>query len=124
MPRLRRDDEAPPAIAESGWRFHHIGIPTQTPRPGEIHLPALKMSVSGFETSPYGIQWMRFDDDAPYPDIVKTVPHVAFEVDDMAEALAGKEVLISPNCPSAGVTVAVIVDDGAPLELLQFDRRK
>ncbi|MGP8172918.1 MAG: VOC family protein [Terracidiphilus sp.] len=118
----RQDHEAPSAIAVKGWRYHHIGIPTQTPRPGEIHLPHLKIHVAGFETSPYGIQWMRFDADAPYPEMVKTVPHVAFEVDDLAAALEGKEILTPPNSPSEGVTVAMIVDNGAPVELLEFAR--
>ena len=78
------------------------------------------MYVSGFESSPYGVQWMRFDADAPFPEIVKSVPHVAFEVDDLAAALEGKEILIQPNCPSEEVTVAIIIDNGAPVELLEF----
>ena len=60
------------------------------------------------------------DKDAPFPDTVKSLPHVAFEVDDLARALEGKEVLVEPNCPSPGVTVAMIIDDGAPIELLEF----
>jgi hypothetical protein len=116
----RQDHEAPSAIAVNGWRYHHIGIPTQTPRPGEQHLPELKIHVSGFESSPCGIQWMRYDADAPYLEIVKTVPHVAFEVDDLAAALEGKEILTPPNSPSEGVTVAMILDHGAPVELLEF----
>jgi hypothetical protein len=63
---------------------------------------------------------MRFDADAPYPEIVKTLPHVAFEVDDLAAALEGKEILTPPNSPSKGVTVAMILDHGAPVELLEF----
>ena len=117
---VRRDHEAPSAIAADGWRYHHLGIPTHAPRPGEQHVPELKIHVAGFETSPYGIQWMRFDPDAPYPEIVMTVPHVAFEVDDLAAALEGKEILIAPNSPSEGVTVAMILDDGAPVELMEF----
>jgi hypothetical protein len=120
MVPARLDHEAPRAVSVEGWRFHHIGIPTSTPRAGERYLADLKMHVSGFESSPYGVQWMRFDADAPFPDIIKTVPHVAFEVDDLAAALEGKAVLISPNSPSAGVTVAMIVDNGAPVELLEF----
>jgi hypothetical protein len=116
----RRDCDPPAVIAKEGWRFHHIGIPTNAARPGETHLPWLKVHVSGFESSQYGVQWMRFDEDAPYPDVVKSLPHVAFEVDDLAKALEGKEILIEPNSPSPGVTVAMIVDDGAPIELLEF----
>lgn len=116
----RQASDPPQAVAKEGWRYHHIGIPTTAERPGEIHVPRLKVHVSGFETSPFGIQWMRFDADAPYPEIVKTVPHVAFEVDDLAAALEGREVLIAPNSPSEGVIVAMILSDGAPVELMEF----
>jgi hypothetical protein len=63
---------------------------------------------------------MRYDEDAPYPEIIKTVPHVAFEVDNLAAALEGKEILTPPNSPSEGITVAMILDHGAPVELLEF----
>ena len=67
------------------------------------------------------MEWLRFEDGAPLPDLVKTVPHVAFVVDDLEAAIAGKEILIQPNSPSEGITVAFIVDNGAPIELMQFD---
>lgn len=103
-----------------GWRYHHVGIPTTIARPGEYYLPALKLHVCGFETSPCGIQWMRFDPDAPFPDIIKSVPHVAFAVDDLEAAMEGRELLTPPNSPSDGVRVAMIIDNGAPVELLEF----
>ncbi len=107
-------------------RYHHLGIPTDVPREGERYLEEFKMYVAGYEASPYGIEWMRFEPDCPLPQLVRTVPHVAFEVDDLASAIAGKEVLIEPNSPSEGVLVAFIVDNGAPVELLQLGgtRRK
>jgi len=116
----RQDHEPPWAIAVEGWRYHHLGIPTSKPRKGEIHIPHLKIHVARFDSSPCGIQWMRFDADAPYPEIIKTMPHVAFEVDDLAAALVGKEILTPPNSPSEGVTVAMILDQGAPVELICF----
>ena len=103
------------------FRYHHIGIPTLVPREGEKYLRKFKMYASGFDTSEFGVEWLRFDADAPFPDLVKTVPHVAFVVDDLESAIAGKEVLIQPNSPSQGVTVAFIVDNDAPVEFLQFD---
>ncbi|MCX6539038.1 MAG: hypothetical protein NT151_08915 [Acidobacteria bacterium] len=54
------------------------------------------------------------------PAIVKATPHIAFAVDNLDEALEGKEVLIAPNALSPGVRVAFIVHDGAPVELLEF----
>ena len=102
-------------------RFDHVGIPTTHRFDGEIPLPHLKMTVSDHLGNPFGIQWQRYWDDAPYPDLVKTVPHVAFEVDDLRAALAGHQVIIEPNSPSLGVTVAFIAVKGAPVELMQID---
>lgn len=101
-------------------RFHHIGIPTTEPRPDETHLPALGMYVSGFEESPYGIEWMRFEPDSPIPALVQTVAHVAFQVDDLESELEGQEILIPPNSPSPGIRVAFIVHNGAPIEFLEI----
>ena len=103
-------------------KFHHLGIPTKNKLRDEEHLKDLKVYVSGFGRSPYGIEWNRFEDDAPYPYLVKTVPHIAFEVDDLEEELKGKNVIIKPNSPSPGVVVAFIEDNGAPIEFLQIDR--
>lgn len=100
--------------------YHHLGIPTSEPRANEEYLPEFKIWTSGFETSPFGVEWMRFAPDSPVPELVKTVPHVAFQVDDLAAELEGKDVLIQPNSPSPGVMVAFIVDNGAPIELLQL----
>ena len=107
----RRNHEPPAVTAKLGWRYHHIGIPYTQPRVQEHHVADLGVHLSGFETSAYGIEWIRF---------VRSVPHIAFAVDDLDEALKGREVLIAPTEPSAGVRVAFILDDGAPVELLQF----
>jgi hypothetical protein len=103
-------------------KYHHLGIPTREPQPGETYLERYKMFYTNYENNPFGIQWMRFEPDCPFPEIVKTVPHVAFEVDDLAQALAGHEILIKPNSPSDGVLVAFILCDGAPVELLQYEK--
>jgi hypothetical protein len=55
------------------------------------------------------------------PEIVKTVPHRAFAVENLDAALEGKQILIPLNSPSPGVRVAFILDDGVPIELLEFD---
>ena len=122
MKRIERKDNEPPYVtARLGWRYHHLGIPTTEPRQGEYHIPQLGFHVEGFESSPFGIQWMRFDDDSQ-PAAVRTIPHVAFEVDDLEQALrdCGAEVLTPPNSPSPGVRVAMIIHDGAPIELIEF----
>jgi hypothetical protein len=104
-------------------RYHHLGIPTTEEFAGSLYLAPLKMTVSDHMATPYGIQWMRFDDDCTFPDLVKRLPHVAFEVDDLRDAIRGKKVIIEPNEPAPGVLVAFIEEAGAPVEFLQFGRK-
>jgi len=102
-------------------KYHHIGIPTTIPRTGETYLAEYRMFISGYEESPYGVEWMRFGPDCPLPELLRNVPHVAFQVDDLEAELEGKEILIPPNSPSEGVRVAFIVHNGAPIEFLEIE---
>ena len=49
----------------------------------ETYLSRFKFYVSGFGSSPFGIEWMRFDSDSPVNELLKRVPHIAFEVDNL-----------------------------------------
>jgi hypothetical protein len=82
----------------------------------------LKLHASGYLRSAYGVEWMKFDPDCPLPELVKKIPHVAFVVDDLEAAIAGKDILIAPTSPADGIKVAFIVENGAPIELMRFDR--
>src|SRR5215472_3858435 len=101
-------------------RFHHVGIPTDKPLPEKDYIKKYKLYASGYLQSPYGVEWMKFDPDCPVPELIKTVPHVAFVVDDIQAAIAGKQILIEPNSPTEGVTVAFIVDNGARLSFFSL----
>jgi hypothetical protein len=120
---MRLDHELAECIEEWGWKYHHLGIPTKEKMPGEKYLPHLKFHVSGFPTSPFGIEWMCFDDDSPIHPLVQTVPHIAFEVRDLDYELAKRafNVITAPNPPSDGVRVAMIEHNGAPIELIEFE---
>jgi hypothetical protein len=120
MQHKRLDNEPPYAIAKKGWRYHHVGIPTTISHPNEKYLSHLKIYVSGFDTSPYGVEWMRFEADCPISELIRTVPHVAFEVDDLEVAVQGQTMLGEISSPSEGVRVAMIADNGVPIELLEF----
>jgi hypothetical protein len=99
--------------------YHHIGIPTDEPKEGEVYLEEYKLYHCGYEESEFGIEWMRYEKDCPLPEIVKKMPHIAFAVDDVFEAIKGKKIIIEPNSPSQGNLVAFIEEDGVPIELIQ-----
>lgn len=118
--QLRQFHQLPAATSAQGWRFHHVGIPTEIPRPGEHYLESFKVFASGFDTSRYGVEWLRFEAGSPVPELVRSVPHVAFQVDDLEGAIAGKEIIFPPFSPYPGVRGAMIVENGVPIEVLEF----
>lgn len=103
-------------------RYHHLGIPTTKQKPGEMYLEKFDIYVSGYGKSPYNIEWSRYGEKCTLPELVKTVAHIAFEVDDLDAEIAGKNVIIQPNYPAPGIRVAFIEDNGAPVEFLQIDK--
>jgi hypothetical protein len=121
---LRNDNEPPYVIEKLGWKYHHLGIPTKESLPGERYIPHLKFYVYGFNTSPFGVEWMRFEDDCPLPDIIKTIPHIAFEVENLDKELSENdfEIISKPGVPSDGVRTVMIIHNGVPVELIEFDR--
>jgi len=40
--------------------FNHVGIPTDAVQVEEHYLAEFKVFASGFETSPYGVEWLGF----------------------------------------------------------------
>lgn len=101
-------------------KYNHMGVHTNEKFEGEIELPHLKMTVSNHEDNEYGIQLMRFWKDAPYPELVKTKPHIAFVVENLKKSIKNKKVIIPPNSPSKGLKVAFIEEKGMPIELMEY----
>lgn len=105
------------------YKFHHVGIPTNERKKNENYHEKLKFYHSGYEDSEFGIEWMRFENNCPLPKIVQELPHVAFLVEDLANAIKGKDIIIKPNSPSKGVKVAFILENDAPVELIQISTK-
>ena len=100
-------------------QFHHVGIPTTTQRTNEVYLEAGKVHITDAAACPFRIEWLRFEPGSPMPKQLQTTPHVAFMVDDLQKELEGQDVLLEPFSPMEGLTVAFIMHDGAPVELMQ-----
>ena len=100
-----------------------MGIPTKEVQKNEMYLEKLNLFCTDHATNPYGIQWMRYEVDCPLPEIVKTMPHVAFEVEDLNTVIKNKIVIIEPNSPSEGVVVAFILENGVPIEFIEYEKK-
>ena len=67
--------------------FNHIGVPLDHITPEMENHPAGKFWECGPEANDFHIEFMYFEEDAPYPIEHKTIPHVCYEVEDMAPYL-------------------------------------
>jgi hypothetical protein len=125
MQKLRLDSELPESIEKWGWKYHHLGIPTNRAMPDEIYLSRFGMFVSGFSSSPFGIEWMRFEEGSIVNKLIQTIPHIAFEVTDIDNELSihDLQVITEPNSPADGTRVVMIEHNGAPIELIEFTKK-
>ena len=102
--------------------FHHIGIPTKARQPNEIHLAPSKLFITDAMQSEHRVEWLRFEPGCTMPALLQTVAHVAYTVDNLEEALAGRKVIVEPFAPMDSLRVAFIDDAGAPIEFLEFKK--
>ena len=125
MKKIRLANELAEAVANWGWKYHLAGIPTTLKMPDEKYIPHFKFYISGFGNSPFGIEWMRFEPDCPFPELIQTVPHIAFEVQNLESELANRNfnVIVPPNYSAQGIRVAMIEHNGAPIELIEFEKK-
>ncbi|KTC77087.1 hypothetical protein [Legionella brunensis] len=106
-------------VKTTTYEYHHMGIPTDIPREGEKYSSTFKMYTSGGENSEYRIQYHRFEEDSPLHPLIKTMPHVAFKVSQLDEAIKGKEVILGPYEPFPGFKVAMIAECATPIEFIE-----
>ncbi|MCQ1057663.1 hypothetical protein ACQKPX_20010 [Photobacterium sp. DNB23_23_1] len=101
-------------------KFNHVGIPSPVEHSGESFNPDISLYTTDFEKSENRIEWLRFLDNSPLPEVLKNTAHVAYEVDDLDKAIEGKEILLEPFSPNESLRVAFIMEDEAPVELMQY----
>lgn len=100
------------------YEFHHFGIPLQDgDTTGKFSARAGMYTTDN--PGKFRVQWHRFTDDSPLHPLLKTVPHVAFKVSSLAEAIEGETVILGPYEPIDDYRVAVIDDCGVPVELIE-----
>lgn len=99
----------------------HFGIPVQKIEKGELYNEELHLYYTDVAASPNKIEFLRFTDECPFPELVKTTAHIAYSVPSVEEAIVGAKVLYGPFYPVEGMTVAFIEEEGIPIELNHID---
>lgn len=101
-------------------KFHHIGLVTDTEKPGETYFEMLKVWGTNPDDDPNKVEWVRLRPDSPLADTpVARMPHTSWAVDDLDAELEGKDVVVGPLTAAEGVRIAYFMQDGALIEYLE-----
>lgn len=103
-------------------KINHYGIPTQEKQVRETYAEGMKVHLTDYSKSANKIEFLRFEEGSWLPEIIQNVAHIAYEVPCMEEALKGAEVIVEPMQGGENLTIAFIVEEGIPIELMCFDK--
>jgi hypothetical protein len=99
--------------------FDHIGILAREKRDGMRFLESKRLWLTSPVDHPYRVEWLWYEDGSPEADLVRTLPHVAYRVESLEDAMAGQAVVAEPFDVFGEVRVGFIEVDGAPVEFVQ-----
>ena len=101
-----------------GYKFMHVGIPTTKIQPNEVYVEKMKLYKVDPEHSKYNIEYLRFQDGTPFPEIMHVNPHIAYEVDSIEEASKGTQVIVE-TIDLGDALICFVVKDNVIFELYQ-----
>ncbi|MEN6405605.1 MAG: hypothetical protein ABFC77_03950 [Thermoguttaceae bacterium] len=107
-------------------QFDHVGVVTTDKKPGERFVPATRVWVTDFQKHPFHVEWLRYESDSPVKGPVRTMPHVAYRVDNIAKAAKTNnlKMLLEPFDGGIAKVGFFQTDDGAVVELMEYGPRK
>ena len=100
--------------------INHFGVPVTTPVEGEMYNEVGKFFFTDFTKSANKIEFLRFEEGCQMHELIQTKPHVAYEVESLAQELVGAEIIMAPFVINESLTIAFVVEEGLPIELMQF----
>ncbi len=105
-------------LEQCAMEFNHVGIPTTNDMPWEAYLEKLKLHIMEYENDPFGIEWMKFDEGSPMPEIIVKHPHVAFKIANFDEVVKRFKLLVPVSNPRPGMKTCFIEHKGIGVEFI------
>ncbi len=101
--------------------FDHIGLVTNEKKASEDWVESTRVWVTNPKEHPFHVEWLRYEPDSPVTGPVREKAHVAFRVDDIAQASKGLKVLLEPFEVGGFTRVGFYeTQDGVVIELMQY----
>lgn len=100
--------------------YMHIGIPVTNRKPGMTYNEAMKFWVSNVDDYDFKIEYLKFEEGTPFPEILHRNPHVAYSVDNLEHYIEdADQVICGPMEAGPGARLAFVIKDGAIIELYE-----
>jgi hypothetical protein len=99
--------------------FDHMGIPIAERRAGMRLLEATRCWLTSPGDHPFRVEWLHFEEGSPAHELIRRLPHVAYRVESLDEAMEGYGVIAEPFNVFGEVRVSFVEVDGAPVEFVQ-----
>ncbi len=74
-------------------KYMHTGMIVGEKLPEMTFVEPLKVWITDASQDPYAIEFLYFEPDSPMAAAIQECPHVAYQVEDIDAAMAGKSVL-------------------------------
>ena len=101
-------------------KFLHIGIPITDKKPNMTYVEPLKIWMSNPDDHDFKIEYLRFEEGTPFPEIMHKNSHVAYQVDDAEPYLAqADQVIFGPVTLDDGGRMAFIILNETIIELIE-----
>lgn len=96
----------------------HIGIPTTTPKAGEMYNEGMKLFLTDYSQCANRIEWLRFEADSWMHPLIQSQTHIAYRVTDPEAEMKGKTILLPPTDCGDGKHIAFVQEGDIAVEFI------
>ena len=82
-------------------------------------LESRRVWLTSAREHPFRIEWLFYEPESAEVELIRTMPHVAYRVENLEEAMQGHMVIAEPFDVFGEARVSFIEVDGAPVEFVQ-----
>ena len=100
--------------------YMHIGIPITNKKPGMTYNDGMKLWMSNPDDYDYKIEYLKFEEGGPFPEIMHKNSHIAYKVDNIQKYMDDADQVIFPKTEiGPGTFIAFVIKDNTILELYE-----
>lgn len=100
--------------------YMHIGIPVTNKKPGMVYNDGMKLWLSSnVDDHDFKIEYLKFEEGTPFPEIMHKNPHVAYKVDNLEKYMEEGTLIFGPAKASGTARLAFIIKDDTIIELYE-----